>query len=210
MENQKITLANDNQPELALSLRERKKRLTQKTIEETALRLFSERGYEQTSIQDIADEIMISSRTFFRYFSSKEEVLLAPTVAVMREGIQFLREIGEIESPFLALQAVLMQMAGRYEEQREIFLLCFQLALKTPQLSYLFATSQFITEPALGEILCDRVTGEPNRKEMRLLVSIMMTVFRESLIQWLEEEARGDLKVILRGKLDSLDSLLKN
>jgi AcrR family transcriptional regulator len=207
MDDRKITLSiSPGQP---LSLRERKKRLTQKTIEETALRLFKERGYEQTSIQDIAEEIMISSRTFFRYFSSKEEVLVAPTLAVMQEGIRYLGEIEVITSPFLALKAVLLHMAGQYEEQWEIFLLCFQLAMKTPQLSYLFATSQFITEPPLCDILCDRSAGEDNRREMRLLVSIMMAAFRETLVQWLEEEARGELKVILRENLDSLDTLLK-
>jgi hypothetical protein len=102
-----------------------------------------------------------------------------------------------------------MHMAGQYEEQWEIFLLCFQLAMQTPQLSYLFATSQFITEPPLCDILCDRSGGENNRREMRLLVSIMMAAFRETLVQWLEEEARGELKVLLRENLDSLDSLLK-
>ena len=74
------TQSDDSQP---LSLRERKKRLAQTTIEEAALRLFQQKGYEQTSIQDIADAVMMSSRTFFRYFASKEEVLFAPMRAIM-------------------------------------------------------------------------------------------------------------------------------
>ena len=60
----------------ALSLRERQKWLAQSTIEETALRLFLRQGYEHTSIQDIADAVKMSPRTFFRYFASKDEVLL--------------------------------------------------------------------------------------------------------------------------------------
>ena len=63
--NDKVSLPHDEaQP---MSLRERKKRLAQATIEETALRLFQQQGYEQTSIQDIADAVMMSPRTFFRY-----------------------------------------------------------------------------------------------------------------------------------------------
>ncbi len=62
--NQQVASSGDDaQP---VSLRERKKRLAQATIEETALRLFQQRGYEQTSIQDIADAVMMSPRTFFR------------------------------------------------------------------------------------------------------------------------------------------------
>src|SRR5258708_40345640 len=76
-----------------MSLRERKKRLAQVTIEETALRLFQQQGYEQTSIQDIADAVMMSSRTFFRYFASKEEVLFGPMHAVLSDGLRFLQHV---------------------------------------------------------------------------------------------------------------------
>ncbi len=80
--NDKVSLPHDEaQP---MSLRERKKRLAQATIEETALRLFQQQGYEQTSIQDIADAVMMSPRTFFRYFASKEEVLFGPMRAILR------------------------------------------------------------------------------------------------------------------------------
>jgi len=61
-----------------MSLQEHKKRQAQAVIEETALRLFQQQGYEHTSIQDIADAVKMSPRTFFRYFASKEEVLLGP------------------------------------------------------------------------------------------------------------------------------------
>ena len=84
------TQSDDSQP---LSLRERKKRLAQATIEEAALRLFQQKGYEQTSIQDIADAVMMSSRTFFRYFASKEEVLLGPMHVIQSEGLRFLQHI---------------------------------------------------------------------------------------------------------------------
>ena len=84
------TQSDDSQP---LSLRERKKRLAQTTIEEAALRLFQQKGYEQTSIQDIADAVMMSSRTFFRYFASKEEVLFELMREVLSEGLHFLRPL---------------------------------------------------------------------------------------------------------------------
>src|SRR5438270_10856854 len=101
-----------------LSLRERKKRLAQATIEEAALRLFQQQGYEQTSIQDIADAVMMSSRTFFRYFASKEDVLLEPLHVIQHEGLRFLQHGAPATSAHAALRATMLHLARLYEQQR--------------------------------------------------------------------------------------------
>src|SRR6266567_8045019 len=194
----------DSQP---MSLRARKKRLAQATIEEAALRLFQQQGYEHTSIQDIADAVMMSSRTFFRYFASKEEVLLGPMRTILSDGLRFLQRVAPTESPHAALRATVEYLASRYQQQRASFLTRYQVVMQIPSIASIYLYALVEKEPALCDALCSRLGTVTNRNKMRFMVAIYMAALRVALEEWLEQEAQGDLVSLLRGYLDDFSSL---
>jgi AcrR family transcriptional regulator len=66
-------------------LRERKKQRTREAIATVALKLFAERGYQQTTVAEIAEAAEVSKGTLFAYFPSKEEIVFADTAPLREE-----------------------------------------------------------------------------------------------------------------------------
>ncbi|MFD7959285.1 TetR/AcrR family transcriptional regulator [Streptomyces zaomyceticus] len=85
-------------------LRERKKQRTRDTLTRVALELFTTQGYERTTVDEIVDAVEVSQRTFFRYFSSKEEVAFAVQQMVEERFLEALRQRPPGEGPFDAMR----------------------------------------------------------------------------------------------------------
>jgi AcrR family transcriptional regulator len=73
-------------------LRERKKQRTRETIARVALQLFAERGYDKTTLDDIAEAADVSKRTIFAYYQSKEDILFCDDSAVYEKIEQTLKQ----------------------------------------------------------------------------------------------------------------------
>lgn len=97
-------------PRQPAGLRERKKEKTRQALASAAMRLFAERGYEATTVADIAAAAEVSTRTFFAYFPSKEDVFFAGT----RERLDLVRQAFAAHAadlpPLSAMRATLDQI----------------------------------------------------------------------------------------------------
>ncbi|MEU9122370.1 TetR/AcrR family transcriptional regulator [Streptomyces sp. NPDC048506] len=89
-------------------LRERKKQRTRDALIRAALELFTEQGYDATTVDEIAEAVDVSQRTYFRYFANKEDVAFAVQEMVEARFLEELAARPASESPLTALRSAVM------------------------------------------------------------------------------------------------------
>jgi AcrR family transcriptional regulator len=94
-----------------LGLRERKKIKTRASLRAHAMRLFKEQGYNETSVEQIAEAAEVSPSTFFRYFPTKEEVVLADDIDPI-----VLQVLADQPADLPPMQAIRMAVAAVFEQ----------------------------------------------------------------------------------------------
>ncbi|MGW2329035.1 TetR/AcrR family transcriptional regulator [Streptomyces sp. NPDC001700] len=177
------------------SLRERKKRRTRQALIDTALELFTERGFGGVTLDELCEEVEVSKRTFFRNFSSKEDVAMAPEQDLWRA---FLEELESAEPGALpplvvelgrdALLAALDRIADEGWARR--VLLSRRLAEQTPSMAaHGLQFCEATTREALDVLHRRFGLGEPGDPRPRLAVDMLIAAHRCAMAAWV---ARAD------------------
>ncbi|MER5434929.1 TetR/AcrR family transcriptional regulator [Streptomyces sp. NPDC002588] len=175
-------------------LRERKKRRTRQALIDTALELFTRHGFGGVTLDELCDEVEVSKRTFFRYFTSKEDVAMAPLQDLWTAFLEELQTGRPDGGPLLelardALLAALDRTAD--EEWAHRTLLSLRLADQTPSMhAHSLHFCERTTQAAL-EILHRRFNlddrGDPRA---RLAADMLVAAFRHSLTVWAAQAAQ--------------------
>ena len=188
-------------------LRERKKARTRASIREHALRLFREQGYDGTTVEQIAAAAEVSPSTFFRYFPTKEDVVLQDDMDV-RLFEAFERQPPDL-APIAAVRAALRESTAGFSPQEwELLREATALSMTVPEVR---ARTLDETARMMGEmtsVLAKRV-GLP-ATDLRVqtfagaVLGIMMTVALPY-----EELAKGEIGPDMFGRLDGALALLE-
>lgn len=139
--------------------RERKKLETRAALEEAALRLFAEQGYERTTVEDIADAADVAVRTFFRYFQSKQHVLYGDVAHDVTGRLRAALDARPAdESPVQAVGAALDQMDSDDEEQQRQVLERLRLLDRLPELGGMYQMIFRELEQVIAEAVASRTS----------------------------------------------------
>ena len=166
-------------------LRERKKRATRQGLHEAALELVAERGLDQVAVDDIADRVGVSQRTFFNYFATKDDAVIGwdPTYA-HRLADAFTARPAD-ESPVEAMRAVLAEDAALMAREPRLWSLRMQVTDAHPSLQARLGAGFATSERALATAIAARTgTGVDTDVYPMLLAGVQATVMRTSLQQW--------------------------
>jgi AcrR family transcriptional regulator len=189
-----------------LGLRERNKLRTRQEIADATLRLASERGLEHVTVEQIAAAAEIAPRTFFRYFDSKEDALLADhsdRLALLR---QTLRDRPASEGPLTAVRASILEVVGDLEDNRELMLCKFQLMQDSPTLHAQSLEKMAELERTLAEALAER-SGADLERDYRpfVIAAAVCSAMRVAIDRWGASGGGGDLTEMVERALDLLD-----
>ncbi|MFI0814722.1 TetR/AcrR family transcriptional regulator [Streptomyces sp. NPDC021098] len=161
-------------------LRERKKIQTRQAIRRAACELFVELGYDATPVDRIAEAADVSPSTVFRYFPTKEDIVLTDEYdEAMAAGI---RDRPLDEPPVSSLRRVLIDMAGRLTaEERAEMLTRLTLIRQVPALRARMGEGMAKTGTLLGEVLAERSGRSPEDFEVRVLVGAVLGALHEAV-----------------------------
>ncbi|MGZ4528075.1 MAG: acyl-CoA-like ligand-binding transcription factor [Mycobacterium sp.] len=159
--------------EAPLGLRERKKIKTRQVIRREAFRLFDANGYAATTVEQIADAAEVSPSTFFRYFPSKESLLLADDLDPLILAA-FEAQPPELSPSQAIRRAYEDALAGLSEEQLEFDNTRQRLIFSIPELKAALYDEYYRTVTVMAEAIGHRIGRPADDFEVRVFVGAMV------------------------------------
>ena len=187
--------------------RQRKKARTRRDLVEAAVQLFDERGFEGTTIEEITNAADVSPRTFFRYFTSKEEILYSEHERSVDDLRIRLAECPEGEPLLVTVCEAMLTIAGRIEEDREFHLLRTRLNAESPTVAAYGLHVQQDWVRIIAKVLAARL-GVNVYTDLRptLIAGAANVAIRSALTSWAAGEGKADLRALTSEAFRLLES----
>jgi AcrR family transcriptional regulator len=170
-------------------------------LEQAALTLYGEHGFDNTTVAEIAERAGLTKRTFFRYFADKREVLFWGAQALEQLFVQEVVAAPSSAAPLDAVAAALDAIAPMFEERREFATRRQQIIAANPELQERELIKLASLGRAVAEALRRRGVADP---AAILTAETGVTVFRVAFERWVDEGNQHTLQELMRESLEEL------
>lgn len=164
--------------------RQRRTARTRAEIEAAALRLFRDRGFEATTVEQIATAADVATRTFFRHFPSKEAVLFGDPCRESERMREVLAQRPPDEHPMRSLAAAMLDAAERMEPDREQHLVRSALLETRASNDYERHLLQQRWVQDVTALLAERLGAEPGDPRASAWSMTLVSCFGAALHSW--------------------------
>jgi AcrR family transcriptional regulator len=188
-------------------LRERKRRETLRRIAEQGLKLFLTRGYEATTLDAIAEAAGISRRTFFYYFKSKEEILLAWQDGGFTETLRAaVLEQSTKQSPLNAVKNALLELTIRFQFDYKQTRVIERLMCANESLRIRHQARYVEKEQAVFDALCQMWPQPKRQPALRIVAMMSIGALRLAIDNWNRDQGKRPIAIYLKEAFADLKS----
>jgi AcrR family transcriptional regulator len=173
-------------------------------LERAALELFRERGFDQTTVAEIAERAGLTERTFFRYFADKREVLFSGGELLTDLLARTAAGTPESATPIDAAAAGLDAIGARLQTRHAFARQRSKIIAATPELQERELIKLASMAAALATALQERGIA---KSAASLVAEVAIAVFRTAFERWVQETNQQDLPALIRQSLDELKVL---
>ncbi|HEX4220000.1 MAG TPA: TetR family transcriptional regulator [Acidimicrobiales bacterium] len=173
-------------------------------LEEAAVALYGERGFENTTVAEIAARAGLTERTFFRHFADKREVLFWGASSLQDLLVDTVAGAPDGASPLEAV-ATAIEAAGAFLQERRDYSRQRQAIIAaSPELRERELIKLASLASALAEALRGRGVREPAAS---LTAEVAVAVFKVAFARWVETTNKKPLPRVMRDSLDELKAV---
>jgi AcrR family transcriptional regulator len=187
-------------------LRERKKVKLRRTIQAEALRLFESRGYERTTVEQIAEAAETSTTTFYRYFPTKEDVVLDDDYEPIVEATIASRP--ESEALTDTFRAAAAAVAAASETDQDFNLARLGLIATAPALDARYAGEQRRGIDLIARLLASRTGRTAGDYQVQLTAAAFMAVLLTASQRWAADRGAVPLRTLVDQAVTTVEPLL--
>ncbi|MGO8686702.1 MAG: TetR/AcrR family transcriptional regulator [Candidatus Dormibacteria bacterium] len=181
----------------------RKKLATRERIRTCALRLFQDRGYEATTVEQIAAAAGVSHMTVFRYFPTKEDVALSDSYDPLI--VELVRRTPATQPLIERIGGALLQgLRQLYDTDREMLLSQNRLIVSTPALRERLWANQLASQQVILDALDVGDEEAPAAFTTKVTVAACLAAATTAVLSWVENDGTPELPDLLQEALDTL------